>query len=80
VEVEVEFPRESGLILGTLATIEVQIAARDEAVSVPRAAVRDGVVWVVGDDSRVSRRPVTMGLQARDRVEIASGVRPASRS
>jgi membrane fusion protein, multidrug efflux system len=74
VEVEVEFPREAGLILGTLATIEVQVAARDEAVSVPLAAVRDGVVWVVGDDSRVSRRAVTMGLQASDRVEIASGV------
>jgi membrane fusion protein, multidrug efflux system len=74
VEVEVEFPRDTGLILGTLATIEVRIADRDHAVSVPRAAVRDNVTWVVGDDERVSRRVVTVGLQARDRVEIVSGV------
>jgi membrane fusion protein, multidrug efflux system len=76
VEVEVEFPREAGLILGTLATVEVQVAVRDEAVFVPRAAVRDDVAWVVGDDGRVNRRQVTVGLQARDRVEIVSGVRP----
>jgi RND family efflux transporter MFP subunit len=74
VEVEVEFPRETGLILGTLATIEIRVASRDQAVSVPRAAVREGVVWVVGEDSRASRRPVTTGLEARDRVEIVSGV------
>jgi membrane fusion protein, multidrug efflux system len=75
VEVEVEFPRETSLILGTLATVEVLIAARDEAVSVPRAALRDGIVWVIGDDGRASRRVVTTGLESRDRVEIASGVR-----
>jgi membrane fusion protein, multidrug efflux system len=75
VEVEVEFPREAGLILGTLATIEVRIAAREDAVSVPRGAVRDDVTWVVSEDARVSRRVVTVGLQARDRVEITSGVR-----
>jgi membrane fusion protein, multidrug efflux system len=74
VEVEVEFPRDTGLILGTLATIEIRVADRDHAVSVPRAAVRDNVTWVVGDDERVSRRVVTVGLQARDRVEIVSGV------
>jgi RND family efflux transporter MFP subunit len=79
VEVEVEFPRETGLILGTLATVEVQVAARDGAVSVPRGAVRDGVVWVVGDDDRASRRVVTTGLEARDRTEIVSGVQAGER-
>jgi membrane fusion protein, multidrug efflux system len=79
VEVEVEFPREAGLILGTLATVEIRIAARDEAVSVPREAVRDRVVWVVEGDERASRRVVTTGLEARDRVEIVSGVQAGER-
>jgi multidrug efflux pump subunit AcrA (membrane-fusion protein) len=64
VEVEVEFPRETGLVLGTLATVEVRIAERTDAVSVPRAAVREGVTWVVGADSRVSRRVVTPACRA----------------
>jgi membrane fusion protein, multidrug efflux system len=75
VEVEVEFPREAGLILGTLATVEVRVASRENAVSVPRTAVRDGTVWVVTGD-RVNRRAVTTGVMARDRVEVLSGVQP----
>jgi membrane fusion protein, multidrug efflux system len=74
VEVEVEFPRDTDLILGTLATIEVRVAEREQAVWVPRAAVREDVAWVVGDEGRVSRRTVGVGLQARDRVEIVSGI------
>lgn len=76
VEVEVEFPHDASLILGTLATVEVLVAAREDAVSVPRAAVRGSLVWVVGADGRASRRPVTRGLESSDRIEIASGVKP----
>jgi membrane fusion protein, multidrug efflux system len=78
VEVEVEFPRETGLILGTLTTVELRVAARPDAVVVPRAALRDDVVWVV-DDDRAVRRDVQVGLQGRDRVEIRSGVQPGDR-
>lgn len=74
VEVEVAFPPGSGLIPGTLATVEIQVASADEAVQVPSTAVEEGFVWVVGEDEQVSRRPVQVGLEGVDRVEIVSGL------
>jgi hypothetical protein len=79
VEVEVGFPPEAGLIPGTLATVQVEIAQRTDAVQVPRAAVRDGQVWVVGEDGRAARRSVQVGLQSRDRLEILAGLQPGER-
>lgn len=79
VEVEVAFPRDAALILGTLATIQVRVAARADAVVVPRAALRDDVVWVVVEGDRVARRPVSVGLQDPDRVELLSGVEAGER-
>jgi membrane fusion protein, multidrug efflux system len=80
VEVEVIFPPAAGLIPGTLATVQVGVASREQAVQVPRQAVREGgFVWVVGADSRVARREVTTGLQGREVVEVVSGVQPGDR-
>jgi hypothetical protein len=47
----------------------IEVGARDNAVQVPRAAVRDGVC-VGRRERRVKRRPVQVGLTAVDRVEI----------
>jgi membrane fusion protein, multidrug efflux system len=79
VEVEVAFPPAAGLIPGTLATVEVQVASRDNTVQVPRGSVSDGSVWVVGEDSRAVRRPVQVGLQSTDRVEVTNGLQPGER-
>jgi membrane fusion protein, multidrug efflux system len=79
VEVEVAFPPTAGLIPGTLAAVQVQVASRGDAVQVPRAAVRDGAVWVVGEDSRAARRPVQVGLQSVDQVEVLAGIQPGER-
>jgi RND family efflux transporter MFP subunit len=79
VEVEVAFPPTAGLIPGTLATVQVETATRSGVLQVPRDAVRDGAVWVVDGESRATRRPVQPGLQARDRVEIVSGLRAGER-
>jgi membrane fusion protein, multidrug efflux system len=79
VEVEVGFPPAAGLIPGTLATVEVRTAARGDAVQVPRAAVRDGGVWVVGEDGRAVRRPVQVGLEGTAQVEIMAGLQPGER-
>lgn len=79
VEVEVRFPPASGLIPGTLATVQVQVAAREQVVQVPRAAVRDGHVWLVGEDMRATRRAVQLGVQARESVEITDGIVPGDR-
>lgn len=79
VEVEVGFAPGSGLIPGTLATVQIQTASRETAVQVPRAAVRDNFVWVVGDDMRASRRPVQVGLAGAEMVEIVTGLQPGER-
>src|SRR5690606_26647587 len=76
VEVEVEFPPTAGLVPGTLATVEIQAAARESAVWVPRAAVRDGGVWKVDAEGLARRAPVRTGLEARDQIEILDGVAP----
>lgn len=79
VEVEIAFPPGAPLIPGTLATVEVQVASREEAVQVPRPAVSDGAVWVIGENDQVSRRQVQVGLQTPDRVEVVSGLEPGAR-
>lgn len=79
VEVEVSFPPAARLIPGTLATVQVGVASREQAVQVPRASVRDSFVWVVGSDNRVTRREVVTGLQGREVVEIVSGLQPGDR-
>jgi membrane fusion protein, multidrug efflux system len=79
IEVEVGFPPGAGLIPGTLATVEVQVATREMAVQVPRTAVRDDFVWVVGSDDRAVRRPVQVGLTGGRLVEITSGLQPGER-
>ena len=50
-----------------------------DAVTVPRAAVRDNGVWLVGQDGRVTRRPVETGVQTRESTEIRSGVQSGDR-
>jgi membrane fusion protein, multidrug efflux system len=79
VEVEVSFAPAAGLIPGTLATVQIEVASRQGVLQVPRSAVRDGAVWVVDERGRSARRQVQLGLQSRDRVEILSGLRSGER-
>lgn len=79
VEVVVAFPPSAGLIAGTMATIEVRTAEREDAVQVPRAAVRDGIAWVVGGGDRVERRAVRLGLQGTEVVEVLDGIQAGER-
>lgn len=79
VEVTVAFPPDAGLIAGTLATIDIRVATREAAVQVPNAALRDGVVWVVGQDNRVGRRVVVIGLQGNGVMEVLDGLEPGER-
>ena len=37
------------------------------------------VVWVLGSDQTVHRRPVKMGAPTGDRIEISGGVQPGDR-
>jgi membrane fusion protein (multidrug efflux system) len=79
VEVTVAFPPEAGLVAGTYATIEVRVAAREDAVKAPATGIRDGVAWVVGADNRVSRRVVRAGLQGNGLVEVLEGLEAGER-
>lgn len=74
VEVQVVFPPSARLITGTLATIEVETTRRADALQVPRAAVRDGAVWVVDAEGLASRRTVRVGMQGADVVEVLEGL------
>jgi RND family efflux transporter MFP subunit len=79
VEVEVSFPPTAGLIPGTLATVQVEVARRDNVIQVPRTAVRDGQAWVVDGEGRAARRSVQLGLQSQEQVEVVSGLQPGER-
>jgi RND family efflux transporter MFP subunit len=79
VEVELTFPGADGVIPGTLVQAEVVVGRKEQALVVPRAALQDGGVWVVGEDDRVSLRPVRLGMQGEDRIEILDGLQPGER-
>ncbi len=79
VEVEVAFPPGSGLVPGTLATVQIQVATRDETLYVPREALTESSVWVVNGEGVANRRQVQVDLLAGDRVAIASGLQEGER-
>lgn len=82
VEVEVTFPGggESGSVLpGALTSVEIQVGTRDSAVQIPPSAFHNGGVWVVDGQGLAHMRPVSVGLRARDRVEVVEGLTPGDR-
>lgn len=58
---------------------QVIIASREKTLTVPKNAVQydEGkpVVFVRSDDQSFTRRPVTLGVESNDRVEITGGVK-----
>jgi membrane fusion protein (multidrug efflux system) len=77
-EVELTFPGIGGdstrAVPGTLVTALIEVGQRASALLVPRAAVRDGVAWVVDADGVAHRREVAAGLEGNGQVEIVSGL------
>jgi Cu(I)/Ag(I) efflux system membrane fusion protein len=83
-EVELTFPGSGGpeaerAVPGTLVTAAVEVGRRTDALLVPRAAVREGVVWVVDAEGIAHRRDVTAGLEGDGRVEIVQGLTAGER-
>jgi membrane fusion protein, heavy metal efflux system len=66
------------LAAGTPVQLEIVAEEHQGVVVVPAAAVvREDdrpAVFVVGSDGKAHRRPVTLGLEAADQIEIAQGV------
>ncbi len=76
-EVDVE-NADLSLIPGMYASVAIRIEHRPAALSVPVQAVtrdRSTNVMVVGPDHVLATRPVTIGLETPDRIEILDGVR-----
>ncbi|MGD2153623.1 MAG: efflux RND transporter periplasmic adaptor subunit [Gemmatimonadales bacterium] len=67
------------VVPGALVTARVVVGRRDSAVLVPRAAVREGTVWVVGEQGLAHRRDVRLGLEGTDAVEVLEGVAEGDR-
>jgi len=65
---------------GMSATVSVVLASRAEALTLPSEAVfiqgGQTLVYVVGPDSTISPRPLSLGLRLSDRVEVLAGLAP----
>ncbi|HLB37522.1 MAG TPA: efflux RND transporter periplasmic adaptor subunit [Gemmatimonadales bacterium] len=72
-------PSAEPAIPGTLVTARVEVGRRASALLVPRAAVREGIAWMVGTDGCAHRREVTLGLAGDGVVEVLSGLAPGER-
>jgi len=67
---------------GMYANATVTLEAKQKALAVPLQAVAMGdkpKVWVVDAQNKVEERPVTLGLQTPDKIEIVSGVSEGDR-
>ena len=63
-------------------SIDIEVARRDQAVTLPAAALREdggGAFVLALREGRAQRVPVTVGLRAGARAEIAAGPRPGER-
>ncbi|MCK6445436.1 MAG: efflux RND transporter periplasmic adaptor subunit [Planctomycetes bacterium] len=82
VEIEVELVGSAGDVAlkpGTSADVDVVIAAHDDVVSVPTAAVLEGPRVLVLAGERARARNVTVGLSNWDVTEIVSGLAAGER-
>ena len=65
-------------------SVEIEVLRKPAALTLPLEAVQDiesghPWVWLVDDQDRVQRTPVTLGVRAGSRVEVMSGVSTGSR-
>ncbi len=65
-------------------SVEIEVLRKPAALTLPLEAVQDiesghPWVWLVNDQGRVQRTPVTLGVRAGSRVEVMSGVSSGSR-
>jgi RND family efflux transporter MFP subunit len=82
-EVNVSNPKYE-IVPGMYATVQIPLHSAQNVLTVPVQAVQSsgesrGVVLVVGGDSRIEKRDVTLGLESATDVEIVSGLRENER-
>jgi multidrug efflux pump subunit AcrA (membrane-fusion protein) len=73
-----QVPAEVTVFAGMGASVAVQAGTAEGVLVVPVTAVqgsiKQGNVWVVGDDGQPVERPVTLGLTDGDQIEVREGV------
>ena len=87
VRVAMKSPPEVNLLPGMTATVTATYRRARvlggrillPVTAVFKDAAGEQIVWVVGSDDVVSRRPVTMGTATGDRIEITDGLQPGDR-
>jgi len=77
---EVQVPNPTGeLVPGMYASVEIPLHTAQHVLTLPVQAVQstgegEGTVFVVGEDNRLVKRAVKLGLQTATEVEIVSGL------
>ena len=84
VEVKLRVPQPPAFLRQDMTvSVDIEVAHRSDAVSVPADAVHDATgaqPWVLAlNGRRAVRRPVKLGLRGDSRIEILSGVVPGDR-
>jgi RND family efflux transporter MFP subunit len=72
------------IVPGMYATVEIPLQTVQNAVTVPVQAVQSsseshGAILVVGEDSRIEKRDVTIGLEDATDIQVLSGLRENER-
>jgi RND family efflux transporter MFP subunit len=75
-DTEVDVPNPNLLLLpGMYAEVDLTLAMRKKALSIPSAAIDPkGEVMVVTPNNRIEVRKLAIGLESSDRVEVKSGL------
>lgn len=81
---EVDVPNKNGRIVeGMYAEVDLTLAKKDSVLAVPvQAVTRNGgeaSVLVVNQQDRIEQRPVRLGLEGANQVEVVSGLSPNER-
>lgn len=85
IEVRLDVPEPPSYLRPNMTvSVELQVQTREDAISLPLAAVQDlgsarPWVGVLGEHGKVQRRDIRVGLRGDENVEIASGLKTGER-
>lgn len=72
--------RQTPLLVGTYVSVEIEGGELHNAITLPRAALREGEkVWVVADGDKLEIRDVEIASKTRDSIIVINGIEPEER-
>lgn len=72
--VRLPLPPDGPLFIGMSVEVNIVLRTAENALLVPREAVLDDTVFVVGADGRLSRRELQIGIRGTRKLEVISGL------